>query len=229
MSKLAVISGFGTGLGSELATQLLASGYQVVGLSRSGDDAGMAEHPDFSALACDITQPDKVSSSFARIRAEFGDANVLVHNAGHLLISDFADVSAEQFRAVWETNCLGAMLCAQAVIPGMLEQERGTLIFSGATASVKGSANFSAFASSKFALRGLAQSLARQYGPNGIHVVHTLLDGVIWGNRAKNDFNMAQNSCMQPADIASAYVQLIEQPHSAWTHELDMRPFMETF
>jgi len=226
-TKTAVITGFAPGLSERLAIGLIERGYKVAGLSRTCrfelDDKA------FHSFACDVGDGESVTRAFSQIRETLGHASVLIHNAASIHIGDFLDTEPEIFDRLWRVTCLGAVQTAQAVLPGMLELGGGTVIFSGATASVKGSAKFSAFAASKFALRGLSQSLARAYGKQGIHVVHTLLDGVIWGERAEKKFGMEPAKCMIPEDIAATYFQLIEQKPSAWTHELDLRPAVEVF
>ena len=121
------------------------------------------------------------------------------------------------------------MISARSVIPNMLAAGKGTIIFTGATAALKGNPRFAAFASAKFALRGLAQSLAREFGSEGIHVIHSVLDGIIWGPQAQARFNVKRENCLDADAIAKSYIQLINQPRSAWTHEFDMRPFNEKF
>jgi NAD(P)-dependent dehydrogenase (short-subunit alcohol dehydrogenase family) len=125
--------------------------------------------------------------------------------------------------------CLGAVHGSQRVLPGMLRSGHGVLLFVGATASVKAGAGFSAFGAAKFALRGLAQSLARELGPRGIHVAHLVIDGVIWGERAAGAFGMTRAQCLEPDALAHTCLHLIEQDRCAWTHELDIRPDREPF
>lgn len=225
---VAVITGFGPGLGQALARRLLDSGRPVVGLSRNGGAAGEtmegARH-----LACDVTDADAVAGAFAQIGREIGPCEVLIHNAAHLLIQPFEETTPADFERLWRVAVLGLVHCAHAALPEMAARGGGTLVVSGATASVKGGAQFSAFAASKFAVRGLAQSLARHYGPLGVHVAHILIDGVIWGARADEVFGMDQSACLDPDAIAQSYMGLIEQPKSAWTHEIDLRPFSERF
>lgn len=115
-----------------------------------------------------------------------------------------------------------------AVLPGMVERGEGAFLVTGATASMRGGPNFSAFASAKFGLRGLSQSLARAMGPEGVHVAHVVIDGVIWGASAER-YGMTQDKCLEPDDIAQVYVDLARQPKSCWTHEIDVRPFSENF
>ena len=226
--SLAVITGFAPGIGVCLAEKLLNQGYTVAGLSRSSK--GLSQPAEnFHAFACDVTKPESVGQAFTAIKADLGSPTVLVYNAAELLVRDFMAIAPEDFERVWRTMCFGALLCAQQVLPDMLALGQGTLLFSGATASIRGSANFAAFASAKFALRGLVQSLARQYGPQGIHVIHTLLDGVIWGDRAENQFQLERGACMEPDDIATTYLHLIQQNPSTWTQEIDLRPWNERY
>ena len=121
------------------------------------------------------------------------------------------------------------MVTAQAALPSMLSRGGGTIIFTGATASIKASAHFAAFAAAKFALRGLAQSLTREFGPHGVHVVHAIIDGIIWGPQSQQRFNVKRENCLEPEAIAKIYLQLIEQPSCAWTNEFDLRPSVEKF
>ena len=223
----AVITGYGPGLGMVLAERLQERGCRVAALSRSGNDTGVGD--DGIALSCDMADPDAVATAFATIRQKLGDPDILIHNAARLMIADFAETSPEDFETVWRVVCLGAMTASSEVLPAMSRNGTGTILFTGATASVKGGARFSAFASAKFALRGLAQSLARAYGPKGVHVAHTIIDGVIWGDRAEKSFGMDRTDCMEPEPIGKAYLSLIDQPRSAWTHEIDLRPFGEAF
>lgn len=231
MNKTAVITGFNAGLSESLATLLLHRDFQVIGISRRGTFSGQfAEtHKGFSAYTCDVSDEDQVKNCFSEIRKTHGNATVLIHNAAQLLLKDFLELKSEEFLSLWKTSCLGAVNVSKQVLPAMLENKNGTLIFSGATASVKAGPNSSAFSSAKFALRGLTQSLARAYGPKGIHVIHTVLDGVIWGERAQNAFQMQANKCMKAEEIATAYLSLIDQNRSAWTQELDVRPYCEKF
>ena len=111
----------------------------------------------------------------------------------------------------------------------MLEQGNGSILFTGATASIRAGGNFAAFASAKFALRGLAQSLAREFDPQGIHVAHVIIDGLIWGQPAKHLHKAQEGDCLKPEAIAEVYLNIIEQDSSAWTHELDLRPHSESF
>ncbi|MBI1207360.1 MAG: SDR family NAD(P)-dependent oxidoreductase [Azospirillum sp.] len=229
---LAVITGVGEGVGASLAGMLARAGYDLVGIARServkaelsarvAAGGGAYRH-----LACDLTDAPAVTARLAPLAAGVA---VVVHNAHHLLIKPFEETSAEEFERVWRVACFGAMLVAQTLLPAMAARGSGTMIFTGATASRRGGAKFSAFASAKFALRGLAQALAREYGPRGVHVAHVVIDGLIWEPQTRQRFSPSQAGCLAPDAIAAAYLGIIEQPVSAWTHELDLRPFSERF
>lgn len=225
---VAVIGGLGTGLSAHLAARLAARGYRVAGLSRRGTPPP-AEAPGCRAYACDLADGAAVADTFAAIRAKLGAPSLYIHNAAQRVMGDFLDTPPEDFERLWRTACLGAVHCAQQVLPAMLAAEHGTLIFTGATASLRGGARFSAFAASKFAVRALAQSLARAYGARGIHVVHAVIDGVIWSDGVADRHGMAREECLDPGAIAEAYLALVDQPPSCWTHEIDLRVAKETF
>lgn len=231
-----LISGIAEGLGIELARTFAEAGHDIVGLSRSDRvtaevDAAVKEHGGaYTHLSCDLTDSTEVAAALGPVA---GRIDHLAHNAHALLIRSFAETTPADFERIWRTSCFGAMQVTSAILPAMLARGAGTIIFSGATAGTRGGARFSAFASAKFALRGLAQSLAREIGPQGIHVVHVILDGLIdelqteerFGPQAESE----PSSRMDPGAIARSYLHLVRQPASAWTHELDMRPFSEKF
>ena len=228
---IALVSGAGPGLGAALCSKLLEAGYTVAGLARSESFVGPAlpASGGFHYHACDITDAGAVGRTVARIREELGEISVFIHNAGQLLIKPFHETSPEEFEGIWRVNCLGAMIGARAVVPGMLKAGGGAILLTGATASIRGGAGFAAFASSKFALRGLAQSLARAYGKEGIHVAHVVIDGMIWGAQARDRFGAARDTCLDPEAIADAYIGLIGQDRSCWSQEIDLRPSAEEF
>ncbi|MCA8906699.1 MAG: SDR family NAD(P)-dependent oxidoreductase [Rhodospirillaceae bacterium] len=227
-TPVAVIGGLGTGLSAHLAARLAARGYRVAGLSRRGTPPPAAA-PDCRSYACDIADAAAVAAAFAAIRTELGAPSLYIHNASQRVIGDFLETAPEDFERLWRTACLGAVLCAQQVLPDMLAAGRGTLIFTGATGSLRGGARFSAFASSKFAVRALAQSLARAYGARGIHVAHVVIDGIIWSDSVAERHGMAQEDCLDPGAIADAYLALADQPPSCWSHEIDLRVAKESF
>jgi NAD(P)-dependent dehydrogenase (short-subunit alcohol dehydrogenase family) len=170
-----------------------------------------------------------VDRAFASIESTDGEPTVVIYNAHRLELRPSAETPPEMFEDVWRTTCFGAYVVASRALPRMLERGSGTVIFTGATASMRGGRRTAAFASSKFALRGLAQSLARELGPRGVHVAHVVLDGLVWSEQTRQRFAPDEKDCMTPDDVASAFVSLAEQRRSAWTHELDLRPWLAKF
>lgn len=230
---VALVAGIGPGLGAALCRKLADNGYRVAGLARS-PEAGERLRQELGAdrflpLSADVGDAGTVQRAVRRIAKEWAAPGIYVHNASGFLMADFLDTEPADFERIWRVTLLGAVHGSRAVLPGMLEAGQGVLVFTGATAGVKAAAGFSAFASAKFALRGLAQSLAREYGPRGIHVAHAVIDGVIWGERARDGWGMEEAGCMHPEDISDSYLHLIRQPRSAWTLELDLRPDVEKF
>lgn len=232
---VAVVAGIGPGLGAALARRLSAEGYAVAGLARQSEFGRQlaaelsANAGSLTPFACDVSDAEQVRRSFADIRRQLGRPAVLIYNAGAFARAALADTSVEEFERLWSVNCRGAFLCAREVVPDMLAGGGGSILFTGATAAVKPGANFSAFGSSKFALRGLAQGMARELGPQGIHVAHVIIDGVIWTPRTREMAGVTAANTLQPDAIAETYLQLIRQHRSAWTLELDLRPDAEPF
>ena len=227
-----LLTGIGEGLGVEIAGTFARAGYDVFGVSRSdrvsAAVSAMVERAGghYTHLACDLAHPADISLLLQPI-AEGID--VLIHNAQLLMIQPFTEISADAFEQVWRVICLGAMASAQAVLPHMAARKSGTVIFSGATAGLRGGVNFSAFASAKFALRGLSQALAREFGPKGVHVAHVVIDGLIDAPQTNLRFGTAASGRMDSKSIAEAYLDLAAQHPSAWTQEMDLRPFAERF
>lgn len=228
-----MVAGTGPGLGQALCESLLGAGYRVGALARSRERLSRLQHTlgeeNFLALPCDVTDADQVDSAIGRLEERFGPPTIYIHNPGGLLMAPFLETRPADFESLWQTLCLSAVHGTQRVIPGMLEAGGGVVLLVGATASVKAGGRFSAFGTAKFALRGLGQSLAREFGPKGIHVAHLVIDGVMWGPRAEHDFNMGRAQCLDPAAVAATCLHLISQDRSAWTQELDVRPDVETY
>ena len=227
-----LVTGIGEGLGVEIAGTFARAGYDVLGVSRS-DRASAAVSAKveqagghYTHLACDLARPVDVTLLLQPI-AEGID--VLIHNAQLLMIKPFMEISADAFEQVWRVACLGAMASAQSVLPHMASRKSGTVILSGATAGLRGGATFSAFASAKFALRGLAQALAREFGPKGVHIAHVVIDGLIDAPKTDLRFGAAASGRMDSKSVAEAYLGLAAQHPAAWTQEMDLRPFAERF
>lgn len=227
---LIIVAGAGAGLGQSLLHRFEAGDYQAVGLVRSipkQSNTQQSSHLDLRQV--DLTDADTAAALIRDVIATYGPPKVVVHNTAELVIKPFADTSLDEFERCWQSMVKAAVVLAQTVMPPMVQGDGGAFIVSGATASLRGGAKFSAFASAKFALRGLTQSLAREYQPAGIHVIHAILDGIIDTERSRQLHSLEPAKMMKPEDIAEAYWQLAHQPHSTWTHELDLRPRTETF
>ncbi|HYI02023.1 SDR family NAD(P)-dependent oxidoreductase [Hyalangium sp.] len=235
-TKVAAVFGVGPGLGASVARRFAREGYAVALLARS--EASLHEvHTEISraggragVFPSDAGDAGSVSAAFSRIRAELGPPDVLVYNAGAFVMSGILELEPAAFESAWRANCLGGFLSAREVLPKMLESGRGTLLFSGATASLRGGARFAGLAVGKFGLRALAQSLAREFGPRGIHVAHVVIDGQIDTARVRGMMPGRDPSTMLAPDaIAETYWQLHQQHPTAWTQELDLRPASEKF
>ncbi len=232
-TPIAIVAGLGSGLGKALCRQLVEAGYRVAGFARrttAGDPLLESLGPDrFLPIRCDLVDAVQVDAAVSEVEARYGPPDMYVHNAARLHMQPFLETHTEEFESLWRTMCLGAVHGTQRVLPAMVERKHGSLLFIGATASFKAGANFAAFGAAKFALRGLAQSLARELGPRGIHVAHLIIDGVIWSDRARDRFKMSEGQCLDPVAVARTCRHLLEQERSAWTHELDIRPDLESF
>jgi NAD(P)-dependent dehydrogenase (short-subunit alcohol dehydrogenase family) len=183
------------------------------------------------AVPCDATREADVESLFAAVAAEHGAPQLVVYNAGAFLAKSVLDLTARDFEDGWRAGCFGGFLAGRAAARLMAPAGQGTILFTGATASLRGAANFAGFAVGKFGLRALAQSMARELGPKGIHVAHVIVDGMIEAEHraGRKRGENAPDALLDPNAIADAYWQVHRQPRSAWTHELDLRPWSEKF
>ena len=222
--------GVGPGNGAAFGRAMSAKGYQVALLARNADylEDLAAEIDGAKAFRCDVTEPENVKSTFEAIATDLGAIDVLLYNAGSGRFGDFDGTSPEDMTSSWEVNVLGLFHCAKQVVDGMVSRGAGNIVVTGATASLRGGANFAAFASAKAAQRSLAQSMARHLGPKGVHVSLFIVDGIIDLPRTRKAMPDAPDErFMNPDHIAQSVVHLIEQPRSAWTFEMDLRPFGE--
>ncbi|MCB2108099.1 MAG: SDR family NAD(P)-dependent oxidoreductase [Rhodobacteraceae bacterium] len=223
-NTIALIVGAGPGLGAACGRRFAAAGLIPVLSSRTAErvKALAAEIPGAVAYPCDATVEASVDAMIDDIERKHGPIDVCVYNpGGGFGRTPVVEQSAARFEEVWRFTALGGFLVGRAVAQRMAARGRGTIIFTGATASVRGGVGFSAFASGKFALRALAQSMARELHPQGVHVAHVVIDGMI-GAPGSSD-----RSKMCPDEIAATYAGLYFQGKSNWTHELDMRPHTE--
>lgn len=227
-----VITGAGPGNGLALARRFAGAGYRIALLSRNADKLhALAEQlVDAHAYPCDVGKPSQVAETFRTIKADLGAVDTLLYNAGSMVFGDAETIDPADFEAAWRVNTLGLLHCARAVAPDMRSAGAGQIVITGATASLKGGARFAGFASAKAAQHSLAQSLARQLGPDGIHVAIAIIDGVIDSLRARQMMSQtSDDGFMQPEAIAESIYQITQQPRSAWTFQLDLRPFIETW
>lgn len=223
MSKVAVVVGAGRGLGAAVVRRFAREGFSVAAVARSEITLAGLEAKPFTS---DTTDPASVSSTAKAIITSLGPIDVLVYNAGAFQMGSVLELSAADFERCWRANCLGGFLWAREVAGDMVKQGSGTIIFTGATAALRGGAKFSALAVGKFGLRALSQSLARELGDKGVHVAHAIIDGQIESVRTKQS-GRDVHTVLSPDAIADAYWYLHAQDRSAWTQELDLRPNVE--
>ena len=240
MQKAALVIGAGDATGGAIARRFAREGFAACVVRRSADklqplleqiraDGGVAH-----GFGTDARKEEEVAALVERIEADIGPVEVLVFNIGANVPSSLLDETARRYFKVWEMACFAGFLSAREVARRMVTRGRGTMLFTGATASMRGGANFAAFAGAKHALRALAQSTARELGPRGVHVAHVVIDGAIETAFIRDNFPeryalRSQDGILNPEHIADQYWMLHEQPRDAWTHELDLRPWMEKF
>jgi NADP-dependent 3-hydroxy acid dehydrogenase YdfG len=232
---VAVVTGVGPGLGAALARRFAAT-YAVAILARKADylKSLAAEIRQGGAtvmdLPCDVGNRAQMAAAFSAIRTELGEPELLLYNAGSGSWGTITEITADQYEADWRVNALGAFVAAKEVAPAMIARGRGAILFTGATAGVKAGPKSVSFGPAKFAMRGLAQSLARDLGPKGIHVAWINVDGSIDipGARGRKP-TLQDGDFLKPEAIAETYWHLAHQDSSAWTMELEVRPFKEKF
>ena len=228
---VAIVVGAGPGLGAALARRFAQAGLKVA-VARRRKEAleDLAAETGGRAYACDATDHGAVEALFAEVERDLGSPAVVSFNAGAYRPGGILEITPEDFEHCWRVGCLGGFNVAQAAARRMLEAGGGSLLFTGATAALRGSAGFANLAVPKFGLRALAQSLARELGPKGIHVAHLIIDGQIAAERpGYSPAERGPDAVLDPAAIAEAAYQVHLQPRSAWTQELDLRPWVERF
>ncbi|CAF3439668.1 unnamed protein product [Rotaria sp. Silwood1] len=234
---IAVVIGVGPGLGAALAKRFATGGYSIGLIARKESSLQPVQkeleqqgHTALSVTA-DAGDISSVKNAFNTIRAKFGkDPEVLLYNASGFLYKSLLDLKPEALQEALNIGVVGGLVASQEVLPSMIKNGKGTILFTGATASLRGSAEFAGFAAAKFALRALAQSMAREFGPKGIHVAHIIIDGLInTPSQVQSQPNKDIESFLNSDSIAETYWQLHIQPRSTWTQELDLRPSVEPF
>jgi NAD(P)-dependent dehydrogenase (short-subunit alcohol dehydrogenase family) len=226
------VVGVGPGNGAAFARRFAQGGYTVALLARrrAFSEELAVTLPDARAFECDVADAKSIETTFAAIREQLGEVSVVIYNAGSGVWGTIEDVSAADFETAWRVNTLGAFLTAKEVIPSMKREGRGSIILVGATASRRGGAKTAAFASAKSAQRTLAESMARHLWPSGIHVSLIIVDGVVdLATTRKQMPNKPDSYFVKPDDLAETAFHLTEQKQSAWSFEVEARPFGETW
>jgi NAD(P)-dependent dehydrogenase (short-subunit alcohol dehydrogenase family) len=226
------VAGVGPGNGAAFARKFASEGYAVALLARSTGLTGKlaAELPGARAYECDVADAASVARAFDAVRKELGDPEVLVYNAGSGVWGTVEDATPTDFESAWRVNALGGFLAVKQVIPAMKRAGRGSIVFVGATASRKGGPKSAAFSSAKGAQRSLAESSARALWPSGIHVALIVVDGVVDLPRTRQRMPDKPDSFfIKPDDVAEVGFRLTQQKPSAWSFEVEARPFGESW
>ena len=227
--KIALIVGAGEGLSASLARLFARENIKVALAARKVEKLGaLCSETGARAYACNATEPDEVERLFGLIERETGTPDIVVYNASGRARGAFVDLAPADVEQAIAVSAFGGFLVAQQAARRMLPDKRGAILFTGASASVKGYAQSAPFAMGKFALRGLAQSMARELSPQGIHVAHFVIDGGI-RSAARMDPPDRPDSMLDPDAIAESYWSVLQQPRSAWTWEMELRPWVEKF
>jgi NAD(P)-dependent dehydrogenase (short-subunit alcohol dehydrogenase family) len=236
--SVAVIVGAGDAIGSAIGEAFAEQGHAVCMLRRNGDklaplvaeleQRGLTAH-NFSV---DARDEDAVVNIFAQIENTIGEIEIVVFNVGANVPMSILDTSSRKFSKIWEMACFAGFLVGREAARIMVPRNKGTIIFTGATASMRGGANFAAFASAKHGLKALAQSMARELGPQNIHVAHVVIDAAVETDWIKENHPAykelaANDGIVKPRDLAKNYVMLHQQPKNSWSFELDVRPWAE--
>ncbi len=238
--QVALVIGAGDATGGAIAKRFAAGGMMAAVTRRKRESLDElvseieGEGGSAHGFGCDARDEVAVIELFETIERDIGDISVVVFNIGANVWFPIAETTERVFRKVWEMAAFAGFLAGREAAKAMQQRKRGTIIFTGATASIRGAAGFAAFSSAKFALRALAQSMARELGPQGIHVAHVIIDGAIDTAFIRDNFpdkyaQKESDGILNPDHIAEQYWLLHQQPRDAWTHELDLRPWQETF
>ena len=229
--RTALIVGAGSGLSASLARLFAKNGIKVALAARATDKlAALAAETGAQLFACDASQEADVEKLFAAVEGEkLGAPDVVVYNASFRTRGAFVDLVPADVEKAIRISAFGGFLVAQQAVRRMLPNRHGAILFTGASASVKGYAQSAPFAMGKFALRGLAQSLARELSPRGIHVAHFVIDGGIRSDRRPPSGRTSPMRCSIPTRSPQTYLHVLQQPRSAWTWEIELRPWVEAF
>ena len=234
--ETAIIAGVGPGTGASLARAFAAEGYGVALLSRHAESSDpvaqqiRVQNGRVLVIPTDVTNKQSVRIAVDRVHSDFGSVTALAYNAGGFSRGSFLDLDPESIRQSFDVGVMGLVHLAQAVIPDMLAAGHGFISLTGATAALRGRAGFAPLAIAKASLRMIGQSLAREFHPNGIHVVHVIVDGQIETPKLRVRYaNRPSDTTIPPDAIAAAVMCMLKQPPGAWTQEIDLRPNLESF
>jgi NAD(P)-dependent dehydrogenase (short-subunit alcohol dehydrogenase family) len=232
MARTALIVGAGSGISASVARALARDGYKVALAARKTDKLKtLADETKAGLVEADATDAAQVKAMFAKAEQDLGPLDVVLYNASFRTRGPFIDLEPADVARTLQVSAYGGFLVGQEAARRMLKRQAGVILFTGASASVKGYAQSAPFAMGKFALRGLAQSMARELGPKGIHVAHVVIDGgvrSVASGRVEGDGAQA-DSLLDPDAIAATYLHVIHQPRSAWSMEVELRPWVERF
>ncbi|MEM7493242.1 MAG: SDR family NAD(P)-dependent oxidoreductase [Pseudomonadota bacterium] len=241
MTGTVIVVGVGAldGVGAAASRRFAKQGHNVVAVGRTQEKIDAVAADIVSAggsaegVAADVTSEAELDALFEHAKSK-GPLSAVIYNAGNNAIIPFSELTADQFEGFWRVGCFGAFLVAKRAMPILAEQGEGSLLFTGASGSMRGKPAFAHFAVMKAGLRMLSQSLAREYGPKGVHVAHVVVDGVIDGDMVRSRFGeyleaLGEDGSLSPDAIADAFWFLHSQHRSAWTQELDLRPFKENW
>lgn len=239
-NKAALIIGAGDAIGSAIMRAFARQGLKVVGVRRNGDKLDSVveqlrnEGCEAWGWSVDARREEQIEALFSRVEAEIGELDLVVFNVGANVPMTILDTDSRKFFKIWEMACFGGFLSGREAARYMSKRGRGTIIFTGATASTRGAAGFGAFASAKHGLRAVAQSMARELGPQNIHVAHVIVDAAVDTQWIRDNVlplveARKEDDIVEPDSIAANYVHLYRQSRDAWTFELDLRPWCEKF
>lgn len=236
MNETALVVGVGPGLGGALCRRFAAAGMTVAMCARTADFLGPLAQEIYQSggrahvCTADSTNESEVLSLFASVRTDLGEPDLVVYNAGAFQRTGILEASSDDFERCWRVGCFGGFLIGREAARVMASRGSGTILFTGATASMRGGAQYFNLAVGKFGLRALSQSMARELGPRGVHVAHIIIDGQIDNPRyAELAGERGDDGLLDPEAIAETYYQLHRQHRSAWTQEIDLRPWVEKF
>ena len=227
--KSALIIGAGSGISASLARALHSAGINVALAARDTEKLKpLAEATNALAVPVDASDPASVLALFTEVDREMGEPDIVVYNASARVRGSVVELDPAAVQAAFATTAFGGFLAGQQAAKRMLPKRNGAILFTGATASIKGFPNSGAFAMGKFALRGLAQSMARELGPQGIHVAHFIIDGAV-RSEGRPESAEHPDSTLDPQAIAETYLSVLRQPRNAWSQEIELRPWVEKF